>query len=83
MKLLTASRTLDIPEGVVVEIKARRVRVKGPRGTLQKDFKHLDVDAYLVRPRPVAAHCPPATSKQPHLPCAIFGALFLLGNRTS
>ena len=48
MKLLTASRTLDIPAGVTVEIKARKVRVKGPRGTLQKDFKHLDVDAYLV-----------------------------------
>ena len=48
MKLLTATRTLDIPAGVTVEIKGRRVRVKGPRGTLTKDFKHLDVDAYLA-----------------------------------
>ena len=47
MKLLSATRTLSIPEGVKVEIKGRRVRVKGPRGTLTKDFKHLDVDAYL------------------------------------
>ena len=47
MKLLTATRTLAIPEGVTVEIKGRRVRVKGPRGVLVKDFKHLDVDAYL------------------------------------
>lgn len=54
MKLLTASRTLDIPAGVTVEIKARRVRVKGPRGTLQKDFKHLGVDAFLVRAPPFA-----------------------------
>ena len=47
MKLLTATRTLVIPEGVTVEIKGRRVRVKGSRGVLVKDFKHLDVDAYL------------------------------------
>ena len=47
MKLLTATRTLAIPEGVTVEIKGRRVRVKGPRGVLVKDFKHLDADAYL------------------------------------
>jgi len=63
MKLLTATRTLAIPEGVTVEIKGRKVRVKarargrlrarpahaqqGPRGVLTKDFKHLDVDAYL------------------------------------
>jgi len=48
MKLLTASRTLSIPEGVTVEIKGRRVRVKGPRGVLIKSFQHLDVDAYLA-----------------------------------
>ena len=60
MKQLTATHTLAIPAGVKVEIKARRVRVKGPRGTLQKDFKHLDVDAYLVRgPRPLRGSCPP------------------------
>jgi ribosomal protein L6P/L9E len=28
MKLLTATRTLTIPEGVTVEIKGRKVRVK-------------------------------------------------------
>lgn len=49
MKLLSATRTLSIPAGVTVEIKGRRVRVKGPRGTLVKDFKHLDVDAYLTK----------------------------------
>ncbi len=32
MKQLISSRTLVIPEGVSVEVKARRVRVKGPRG---------------------------------------------------
>jgi large subunit ribosomal protein L9e len=32
MKQLVASRTLVIPEGISVEVKARKVRVKGPRG---------------------------------------------------
>lgn len=34
--------------GVTVEVKARQVRVKGPRGVLSRDFKHLSVDMYLV-----------------------------------
>jgi large subunit ribosomal protein L9e len=33
---------------VTVEVKARRVRVKGPRGVLSRDFKHLSVDMYLT-----------------------------------
>lgn len=32
MKQLVASRTLAIPDGVSIEVKARKVRVKGPRG---------------------------------------------------
>ena len=36
-----------IPDDVTIEVKARKVRVKGPRGTLQKEFKHLHVDLYV------------------------------------
>lgn len=32
MKQLISSRTLVIPDDVQIEVKARRVRVKGPRG---------------------------------------------------
>ncbi len=32
MKQLVSSRTIDIPDGVQIEVKARKVRVKGPRG---------------------------------------------------
>ncbi|EFN57638.1 hypothetical protein CHLNCDRAFT_59621 [Chlorella variabilis] len=48
MKQLVASRTLAIPDDVSIEVKARKVRVKGPRGTLQRDFKHLAVDMFLT-----------------------------------
>jgi large subunit ribosomal protein L9e len=47
MKFREARQTLDIPEGVTVEIKARVVTVKGPRGTLKKDFRHQPVEMEL------------------------------------
>ncbi|GMI04805.1 hypothetical protein TrVE_jg13352 [Triparma verrucosa] len=44
MKTILASRTIDIPEGVEVSVKARTVFVKGPRGELTRDFKHQNMD---------------------------------------
>ena len=41
MKVLKAQRELAIPEGVDVTLKARKITVKGPRGTLSRDFTHL------------------------------------------
>ena len=41
MKLMKAQRVLDIPEGVEVSLKARKISVKGPRGSLNRDFTHL------------------------------------------
>lgn len=32
MKLVVASKEVAIPEGITVEVKARKIRVKGPRG---------------------------------------------------
>merc|ERR1712010_299539 len=46
MKNLHAATTVKIPEGVTVDIKARVVVVKGPRGTLTKSFKHMQVDLF-------------------------------------
>ncbi|CDO52916.1 hypothetical protein DV495_004834 [Geotrichum candidum] len=43
MKYIQTDQTLDIPEGVTVEIKARIVTVTGPRGTLTKNLRHIDV----------------------------------------
>ena len=44
MKTILASRTISVPEGVEIEVKAREVTVKGPRGTLFKSFKHSNMD---------------------------------------
>ncbi|CAI5758400.1 unnamed protein product [Candida verbasci] len=43
MKYIQTDQILDIPEDVTVDIKAKVVKVTGPRGTLTKDLKHIDV----------------------------------------
>ncbi|KAF0852708.1 60S large subunit ribosomal protein uL6 (rpL9) [Andalucia godoyi] len=36
-----SNQSIDMPEGVTVEVKSRVVRVKGPKGSLTKAFKHI------------------------------------------
>ncbi|KAL7719185.1 60S ribosomal protein L9 [Entamoeba marina] len=45
-RLLKNTETVAIPEGVKVEIFRKKVTVSGPRGTLERDFKHPKVDIY-------------------------------------
>merc|ERR1711965_366649 len=47
MKNLFSKSSLKIPEGVTVDVKARVVVVKGPRGTLTKSFRHMSIDLYM------------------------------------
>lgn len=44
MKHICKEELVNIPEGVTVNVKARRVTVKGPRGTLTRDLKHIQMD---------------------------------------
>ena len=48
MKTVLASRTVEIPEGVEVEVKSRVIKVTGPRGSLTRDFKHMSMDLRKV-----------------------------------
>lgn len=36
-------RSVDVPEGVKVEVQGRRVKVTGPQGTLEEDLSHAPV----------------------------------------
>jgi large subunit ribosomal protein L6 len=53
MRLPEISRTIQIPDGVAVDIEGRKVTVKGDRGTLTRDFSHaavsLETDGKTVR----------------------------------
>lgn len=48
MRNIYSSRFVTIPEGVTVDFKSREITVKGPKGTLQRSFKHLAVDLEKV-----------------------------------
>lgn len=48
MKPILAKKELVIPEGVEVQVKSRRISVKGPRGQLFKDLSHIAADVFLV-----------------------------------
>ena len=50
MKPTLSSEIIDIPANVTVEIKARKVKVTGPRGTLSRDFKHCQLEMEVIAP---------------------------------
>lgn len=43
MKYVQSVESVAIPEGVTISIKSRVITVVGPRGTLVKELKHVDV----------------------------------------
>jgi large subunit ribosomal protein L9e len=48
MKDISSNESLSIPEGVDIKIKSRVVTVTGPRGTLTKEVKHIQMDIQIV-----------------------------------
>lgn len=48
MKTILSSETMDIPDGIEIKIKAKIIEVTGPRGTLTRNFKHLNLDFMLI-----------------------------------
>jgi hypothetical protein len=43
---VNSMKEVKIIDGTTVTVKARVVTVKGPRGSLTRDFKHLNVEIY-------------------------------------
>ncbi|KAL5764386.1 hypothetical protein ACOSP7_016749 [Xanthoceras sorbifolium] len=48
MKTILSSETMDIPDGVKININAKIIQVEGPRGKLSRNFKHLNLDFHLM-----------------------------------
>ncbi|KXN86428.1 60S ribosomal protein L9-A [Leucoagaricus sp. SymC.cos] len=49
MRDVLKTEELDIPGGVEISIKSRLITVTGPRGTLKKNVRHVDMDIRLLK----------------------------------
>ncbi|KAF7355412.1 Protein-S-isoprenylcysteine O-methyltransferase [Mycena sanguinolenta] len=49
MRDVLQTEELDIPAGIDVSIKSRLITVTGPRGTLSKNVRHVNMDIRLVK----------------------------------
>merc|ERR1711981_167455 len=49
MRTLLTEDFVEIPDGVTVNTKARKVTVKGPRGEVTKNFSHLAVELQKMK----------------------------------
>lgn len=48
MKTINCTQEIKVPDDVTAFVKGRRVTVKGKRGTLNRDFGHLQIDIRMT-----------------------------------
>ncbi|XP_020213004.1 60S ribosomal protein L9 [Cajanus cajan] len=48
MKTILSSEIMNILDGVSIKVHAKVIEVEGPRGSLVRDFKHLNLDFDLI-----------------------------------
>jgi len=53
MKIIHAKRTLTIPAGIKLTLKGRLVTVVGIRGTLSRNFNHVQIELKLMKKKTV------------------------------
>lgn len=53
MRLINSNQTVKIPKGVSAKVSARIVTIRGPRGKLTRDFRHLAMDLQMVNRKKV------------------------------
>ena len=49
MKTLLSTRIIDLPKGIKIKEKSRKIEITGPRGVLFRDFSHILVDMKIEK----------------------------------
>jgi len=49
MRDILKTEELDVPDGVTLTIKSRIINVEGPRGKLEKNVRHINMDIQLIK----------------------------------
>ena len=49
MKSLLSTRIIDLPKGIKIKEKSRKIEISGPRGVLYRDFSHVLVDMKIEK----------------------------------
>lgn len=53
MRTINSNQDVKIPKGVSCKVNARVVTIRGPRGKLTRDFRHLAMDLRMVNRKKV------------------------------
>lgn len=53
MRTINSNQVVKLPKGVSANVKARIVTIRGPRGKLTRDFRHLAMDIRMVNRKKV------------------------------
>jgi large subunit ribosomal protein L9e len=49
MRDVLKTEELTIPDGVTVDVKSRIIKVTGPKGTLTKNVRHINMDIRILK----------------------------------
>lgn len=53
MRTINSNQVVKLPKGVSAKVNARVVTIRGPRGKLVRDFRHLAMDIRMVNRKKV------------------------------
>lgn len=69
MRDVLQTEELEIPSNVEIAVKSRLITVKGPRGTLTKNVRHVDMDIRIIKGKTTKATLAVWQGGRKHVAC--------------
>jgi large subunit ribosomal protein L9e len=69
MRDVRQTEELEIPSGVEVLIKSRVITVSGPRGTLTKNVRHVEMDIQVIKGKTTKVNLTVWQAGRKHVAC--------------